>query len=206
MQTESVCLMQFAKRPIAGFVKTRLANALGAKEALEVHCRLLRMTYAVLCAAPSEQVQLWWDEAWDSKSFSRYLVRCPLERVQQGKDLGQRMEYALLSALRDFTKVVLVGSDCPDLSPEYLAEALAVLNTEDIVLGPSDDGGFVLIGATGFVPEALSGINWGTSSVLAQTINNLRGCGQRVGVLSALYDVDVLVDYKRWQQSFHGTV
>jgi len=201
MQTDRVCLIQFAKRPIAGLVKTRLATVLGAEGALEAHCRLLKITFDILCKSYSDQLQLWWDEAWDSQWFIQSLESCPLERVQQGANLGERMEYALDSALRDYTKVVLVGSDCPDLSPEYLAEALALLNTEDIVLGPSDDGGFVLIGATVFVPEVLTGINWGTPSVLMHTINNLQQCGLSVGVLNTLYDVDDIADYKRWQKT-----
>jgi rSAM/selenodomain-associated transferase 1 len=205
MSAAEVCLIQFAKRPVAGFVKTRLMPALGPFGALNVHATLLKNTLQMLHDSKLGVLQLWWDKEWSSDEFLAATTVKPSQYIQQGEDLGARMCHALASGLESYRKVLLVGSDCPVLSKSYLLEALATLDHNDIVLGAAEDGGYVLIGARTLCAGVLrcagvlGGIPWGTATVLSDTLQNLKLLGLSCGLLDPLYDVDEFVDYQRWQ-------
>ena len=200
MANSNVVLIQFAKRPIPGLVKTRLIPALGVVEAARVHEELLRLTLGILQDSKLGSVQLWWDESWDDQAYmGRFGGRQLLSTsVQQGQDLGERMFQALQSQLVDAEKVVLVGSDCPVLSSQYLHAAIKTLDVYDMVLGPADDGGFVLIGASKLTEGCLTGIEWGVATALSQTREKAQSSGLSLGLLDMLWDVDVPADYQRW--------
>ncbi len=200
MVDNSVALIQFAKRPISGLVKTRLIPALGEQQAAMVHRQLMELTLKLLCDTKPGQVQLWWDLAWDDSEFisGLKLRQTLITAVQSGGDLGNRMYQALRAQLEHAGKVILVGSDCPVLSADYLEAALSQLDSHDIVLGPAEDGGFVLIGARRLAEGCLTGIVWGVGSVLEETKAKAESFGLSVGLLEPLWDVDVLEDYQRW--------
>ena len=202
MTGTSLCLIQFAKRPIAGFVKTRLIPDLGAEGALQVHNELLTLTLKVLNESALGEVQLWWDQGWQSDKLFAGVELMPGQFVQQGDDLGIRMHHAITAALAEYNKVLLVGSDCPVLSKSYLLKAAAVLEQNDIVLGPSNDGGYVLIGARKLSAGVLANIPWGTETVLTDTLARLEQHGLSVGQVSPLFDVDDICDYRYWQADF----
>ncbi|WP_020406919.1 TIGR04282 family arsenosugar biosynthesis glycosyltransferase [Hahella ganghwensis] len=198
---ENIALIQFAKRPVSGLVKTRLIPELGEAEATRVHETLLKKTLETLVDSGLGEVQLWWDKAWDDEAYLHQLDMTGKIKVfaQHGKDLGERMYHALSSQLEQFEKVILVGSDCPVLSPDYLCLATDRLDSADMVLGPSDDGGYVLIGTTEIAPGCLENVQWGTESVLEATVANINSSGLKVALLNALWDVDVGDDYRRWK-------
>ncbi|QSP94305.1 TIGR04282 family arsenosugar biosynthesis glycosyltransferase [Marinobacter salinisoli] len=199
----STLLMQFAKWPEQGRVKTRLMPALGPAGALDAHVRLT-LTVLDNLYTTGYPVQFWWDRApdpscTDGEVIVRNLELTGLEqKVQQGANLGQRMFAALQVALKEHSRALIVGSDCPSVDPQYIREAVLKLSEADVALGPSEDGGYVLIGASRVVPGMLDGIDWGTPQVLAQTCARLKELGLRVHLLEPRWDVDEPEDWERF--------
>ncbi|MDX1588889.1 MAG: TIGR04282 family arsenosugar biosynthesis glycosyltransferase [Oleiphilaceae bacterium] len=199
----STLLIQFAKWPERGRVKTRLAAALGEQGALEAHIALTRAVLGQL-RATGLPVAFWWDRplATPPPEASSVLAELSAGEVaqgyQQGADLGERMSRALSRGLEDHAQVIIIGSDCPSVDPEYIAAARLALMQQDLVMGPSDDGGYVLIGARRTTPSMLSDIEWGTPGVLAQTRQRLSDCGLSHGVLEPRWDVDEPADWERF--------
>jgi hypothetical protein len=108
------------------------------------------------------------------------------------------MFLALEQGLKTAKSVVLVGSDCPVLDRAYLLQAFEALERADLVLGPAEDGGYVLIGARGLARSLFDGVRWGSGEVLSQTLANAEQAGMRTALLEELYDVDEPDDLQRW--------
>ncbi|SOB76006.1 hypothetical protein SAMN04488490_1671 [Marinobacter sp. LV10R510-11A] len=203
-EAPNALLMQFAKWPEAGRVKTRLIPALGVSGALDAHLTLTLAVLDNLCGS-GLTVQFWWDRAVDSvPADAQGVVRTIEQRglgqkIQQGTNLGDRMLDALGTGLEAHALALIVGSDCPSVEPAYVHQAVASLQEYDVVLGPSDDGGYVLIGARRVVPHMLDGIEWGTEAVLEQTCQRLKKLGLSVGLLEPRWDVDEPEDWARFQ-------
>jgi rSAM/selenodomain-associated transferase 1 len=118
---------------------------------------------------------------------------------QQGEgDLGERMASAFeRSFAAGMTGVVIIGTDCPDLDTQIMAEAFKFLETQDVVLGPAQDGGYYLIGLRRLIPELFVGINWGTSQVRQQTVEIADNLGLAIASLPILHDIDRPEDLSR---------
>ena len=114
-------------------------------------------------------------------------------KPQSEGDLGQRM----LACFEDGVRV-LVGGDSPLVSIEYLNSAFSALRSHDVVLGPTEDGGYVLIGMNKPEPRVFNNIHWSTANVLCETLNIASSLDLRVKCLDLVWDVDTGVDYKRW--------
>lgn len=193
------CILQFTKAPVAGEVKTRLMPVLGAEGALRLHCRLTRQTLEMARSSKVSPLQLWVPDNPDHPFFGEITrgLDVPI-RVQQGADLGERMTNALAAALTEYRYALLIGSDCPVFSSQYLESAMACLASGvDACLGPASDGGYVLIGASRPLGDALLGVEWGQPSVLKQTMRNFASKGLSFELLPELWDVDTPADYQR---------
>lgn len=193
-------LQQFARYPRPGEVKTRLQTALSPRDACAVHEELLLRTAGTLTAAKLGPVELWMD-CLDEHATLDAALSLGMSGVflQRGDDLGDRMYRALADGLSRAHAVVLVGSDCPILSGDYLASAFEALTTADAVLGPAEDGGFVLIGCTRLCVGMLSDIPWGGPRVLGRTQQRLDEMGLSSQLLDELYDIDTPADLQRWR-------
>ncbi|MEM6484344.1 MAG: TIGR04282 family arsenosugar biosynthesis glycosyltransferase [Pseudomonadota bacterium] len=230
-------VQQFAKWPVLGRVKTRLTSEFSPALAFQIHVELMNQTAETL-AAYSAPAELWLDsaptaaesgtgstepESVVSNSYEtgqvypqalsptiRLFGSAP-PRMQQGATLGERMLRALRSGLKSARQVVLVGSDCPVLTASYLDQAFISLSEKEFVLGPAEDGGFVLLGASSTegvgallraVTEeddwSLAKVSWGTDQVLEQTLERLVHYGRSVSLLDTLYDIDRPADLRRW--------
>ncbi len=124
-------------------------------------------------------------------------------RLQQGGDLGDRMTGALADGLSRFRRVLLVGSDCLLLDRDYFQDALAALQTRDVVFGASEDGGYVLLGSATaglWQHNPFTGVRWGTEKALADSLHALIAHGSTVETLPALWDVDEPDDLHRAQK------
>ncbi len=191
-------ILIFAKAPEPGAVKTRLIPALGPEGAAELHARLLQRTLATACSVASASVELWCAPDVTHPVFAAAATRHAVTlHVQPPGDLGRRMHDALNSALTRGDRAVLVGSDCPALTVEDLVEAFMSLDDHDVVLGPAEDGGYVLIGARRVSPTLFDGIDWGGPRVLRQTRGRLVALGWRWHELRTLWDVDRPEDLAR---------
>jgi rSAM/selenodomain-associated transferase 1 len=196
-------LIQFAKEPVSGRVKTRLAADVGDAAALDLHCQLVRHTYTRLHDSRIAPVELWVSGDVTHPLFGelRHGHETPVH-LQRGGDLGERMNHALTEALRDSDYAVLVGSDCPVIDGAYLDAAFAALeNGSDVVIGPAQDGGYVLIGMRQPYPDIFVDMEWGTDTVLARTRERLGALDCNWLELPELWDVDRKADLEKLKQS-----
>lgn len=183
-----------------GRVKTRLQPALSPEQACEVHTELVRHTAQVLVASGLGRVQLVVAGDTAHPLFRQCLASGVAQvTAQTGGDLGQRMFNALGDGLLGFQRVVLVGSDCPQLDRDYLEAALTALEACDVVLGPARDGGYVLIAARRVDRYWFADIDWGTGAVYAQTVQRLTDSGAHWRALPSLSDVDRPEDLPLWR-------
>jgi len=201
-------LLILARFPQPGRAKTRLIPTLGAAPAARLHTEMVWHTLAWaddLARLTAVQVEIHFaggDEARMRAQFgsNRYY------REQVGEELGARMVHACEVAFgAGAQRVVIVGTDCPDLSAERASEAFRALTTHDVVLGPALDGGYYLIGLSQPRPSLFSGIDWGTERVLAQTVAAAQCEHLSIAQLERLADVDVPQDLPTWERARTAT-
>ena len=186
-----------AKAPVAGQAKTRLIPLLGADGAARLQGWLLARTVATAAAADLGPVVLWCAGPPDHPDFRRCRDSGKaLLQAQPEGDIGVRM-LAAAAAAKTPAGVLIIGTDCPVLTPALLREAAAALNGRDAVVFPAEDGGYVLIGMRRPAPELFAGIEWGTGSVMARTREKLAGLGWSWAEPATLWDVDRPADYER---------
>lgn len=198
-QFPDAVILIFAKAPVAGQVKTRLVPHLDVHEAADLHARLVERTVQTVCASALAAAELWCAPDFSHDFFQgiKTKYRVPL-RTQAGEDLGQRMHQACVDALQRKARVVLIGTDCPALDHDYLRAALVALDGGcDLVLGPAEDGGYVLIGLRRPVAGLFHAMTWGTDAVLTQTLERAQALGLKPRLLPVLWDVDRPEDVER---------
>jgi rSAM/selenodomain-associated transferase 1 len=193
----------FAKAPVAGRVKTRLARVVGDAEALRTYeaiaAHVVHVADAARHAGVVASVTLWGDPGSVPSAFDRWRAGRDIAlREQQGDDLGARMRHALRTSLARGRPALVVGTDVPGYDVAYLARAAALLATHDAVAGPAEDGGYVLLGLARDV-DAFSGVAWSSAGVMAATRANLAAARATWAELPALWDVDTHDDWRRWQ-------
>ena len=191
MQTS--LLMVFVRNPKLGTVKTRLAVTVGDKMALEIYMELMRHTAEVTQKLSADRKVFYSEkieqnDIWTEMSFSKAL--------QTKGTLGQRMENAFSSAFEQgYKKVLIVGSDLYSLKASHIEKALEHLDKKEVVIGPAQDGGYYLLGLNKKLPALFYNKNWGTSSVLKETLKDLRT--KSVALMEPLNDVDDFEDLKQ---------
>jgi len=184
----------FAKLPLPGHVKTRLAAETSPLWAAQVARAFLRDSLLRLARIPARHV-LAYAPADSAAAFAEYLLE-PFTLVPQASgDLGQRMAAFFAQQLAEGAeKVVLLGTDSPTLPLPLVEQAFAELDRADVVLGPATDGGYYLLGCARRVPPLFAGVRWSSSHVLADTLARLPADG-RLALLPPWYDVDTLADW-----------
>ncbi|HIF17552.1 MAG TPA: glycosyltransferase [Cycloclasticus sp.] len=193
-------LQIFAKAPVRGEVKTRLAADIGEQQACEVYNRLLNNTIENSCSEDWD-VELWCAPDINHSVFRSLAKQFGLMlKAQHGEALGERMLYTLGEGKKAADKVVLIGTDCPVISLEYIEQAFEALNTNDIVFGPVEDGGYILVGVREINQNMFSDVEWSVADTLEQNIKAIEHCNLSYGLLPKLWDLDGADDLKRWQQ------
>jgi rSAM/selenodomain-associated transferase 1 len=192
-------ILVFARAPLPGRAKTRLAPLLGEWRAARLQARLTLRALRTALASGCGAVELHAAPAGRHGFFVFLERRFHLKvRNQKGADLGQRMSAAIERALRRHRAAILIGSDCPALKPGDLRRAARWLRGGcDAVLAPAEDGGYALIGMRRPVPQAFLGIDWGTAAVFEQTRSRLVQAGARWRALRTLWDLDRPQDMAR---------
>ena len=180
----------FVRAPEAGRVKTRLAATLGAEGALRVYRRLAEHTVREARAVDAE-LRIHFTPADREHDVRAWLGDGPRYLAQAEGDLGTRMDTAFRAAFADGAeRVVIVGSDLPDLSAALLRRAFEALDQHPAVLGPARDGGYYLLGMRAMIPGVFDGVPWSTDAVLARTLERMRAAGVAPALLPRLADVD----------------
>lgn len=182
----------FVRAPELGRVKTRLAAEIGAEAALRVYRRLAEHAVAEARALePRASVRVHFTPADAGDSVRAWLGGGPAYLPQADDDLGGRMRAAFAEAFAaGFRRVVIIGSDLPDVSAGLLRDAFARLDSAPVVLGPARDGGYYLLGMREMVGGVFAGVPWSTDRVLARTMEILSGAGIEPALLPMLADVD----------------
>ncbi|UOQ69966.1 TIGR04282 family arsenosugar biosynthesis glycosyltransferase [Hymenobacter cellulosilyticus] len=192
-------LLIFARHPALGLVKTRLAHTVGEEEALRVYEELLHHTRtAADGVAATKTLWLAGEPPMGPTFFADW--RGYGQRPQPTGELGERMHHAFEAAFAEgASRVVIIGTDCPELSSADLEQAFAHLASHDVVVGPALDGGYYLLGMTTLVADFFRGKAWSTDSVLTDTLADANRLGLRLGQLPPLSDVDTASDLLAWQ-------
>lgn len=187
-----VPVLVFARAPRPGHVKRRLIPVLGAAEAARLQRRMTRRAVQTALAAATGPVQIWCTPRTAHPFFvSLGEAHGVALHAQRGADLGARMAHALETGLATHGAALLVGSDCPFMTPADLRRGAACLRAgSPAVLGPALDGGYFLIGLARPAPELFRGLRWGGAEVLAETRRRLRALGWAWTELPARRDID----------------
>jgi hypothetical protein len=196
-------LQVFAKAPVPGRVKTRLARTIGDAAAATAYRALAERTLATAVAARragvAGAVELWLDPESDAAAIAPWRERYGVTiETQAGDDLGARMRHALRTSIARGHPALLIGTDVPGYDVGYLAHAAAALERHDAVIGPAEDGGYVLIGLARDV-DVFRGVPWSTPDVMATTRARLAAARASHAELPPLWDVDTHDDFLRWR-------
>jgi uncharacterized protein len=189
--TIPVCI--FAKPPVPGRVKTRLAQRIGETEAAELAAAMLADVWATVENIKGAVPVL---AATEAGPFD---IEVPDERIwlQPPGDLGWRIEGILRRGLESAPAVIALGADSPFVTALDLAQGIEHLQSGRTVLGPCDDGGFYLLGLHDCPPSLLAGIPWSSERTLQRTRSRLQMHGMRVSQLRTLFDVDTIADLQQ---------
>ena len=190
----NIDILLFARLPVLGKVKTRLRDALAENEILTLYEAMFKRVAGLLDESNLAKLQLWLDT--DSVEENEFFLDLPGSfnmNEQVGEDLGEKMNFAINKSFvsNDSKYALLLGTDCPAMTYDYLDKALRLLSDgTKLVLGPAEDGGYVLIGVNKPYPELFQDIQWGTNKVLEETIQKAKNIGVDYVCLEPLWDVD----------------
>jgi len=186
-------LITFVKNPIRGKVKSRLAEVIGEDLTFHIYKALLHKTEEVTSTLNAIDKVVYYsdfieeDDYWSPKEYRK--------EVQHGDDLGERMYNAFLQEKENgYDKIVIIGSDCYQLTSAILEEAFKELDRNDIVVGPAFDGGYYLLGMNELHEILFRNKSWGTSEVILETMVDIAELKLALDLLPMLNDVDVVAD------------
>lgn len=187
-------LLIFLKYPTPGTVKTRLGKVLGSDTAAWLYRRMAEVIVERFTCLPQHyfNTAIFYHPPDKVSEFKTWLGRNLSYNFQQGNDLGERMHNAFLATYP--SQVVLIGSDCPEITMEIILQAFQALKSYDMVIGPATDGGYYLIGLSHPRAELFQGIDWGTEKVFHQTTQKVQALRLSCHVLPTLRDVDAPED------------
>lgn len=185
-------LLVFTKNPTLGKVKTRLAKSIGKEKALEIYKALLKKTASVLevLEVLEVDIHLYYSDYIEKDDF--FSTIATQKKTQTGKQLGERMSNAFRESLISYDKVVIIGTDLWTLEIQDIKNAFKALEHHAAVIGPSTDGGYYLLGLTEVMPQIFLNKQWGTSSVLPNTLRDLKSVKHHL--LSEKNDIDTFSD------------
>jgi rSAM/selenodomain-associated transferase 1 len=192
----SISLHLLARAPVAGRVKTRLIPALGAQGACDLHQLLLDRALQLPASGFTERF-LWLDDLPGAELQALADAQAWTLVEQPVGDLGERMRRIATLGLADSDAVILIGNDCPALDGAYLQAACRALQEQSVVIGPAEDGGYVLLGLRSMAPTLFSDMPWGTEQVFDLTLQRLQQLDWHPALLPALWDVDRPEDLSR---------
>lgn len=195
-------IIVFAKAPLAGKAKTRLIPALGADGAAALAREMLDRTLGAALDAGLGPVELCGDPPPDDAAWADVALPSGIEYSAQGAgDLGARMSRAAQRGLDRSEPVLIVGTDCAQMSAALLRQAAGMLDAAEIVIGPVADGGYALIGLSRHDERLFREIAWSTSTVAATTRERVTALGWRLAQTRELHDIDTPEDLRHWTTS-----
>jgi hypothetical protein len=194
MDPENLLLI-FIKNPIAGNVKTRLAKDVGNEKALEYYKKVLKITREESTKIKATKWLCYGDFINTEDDWSEIIFE---KKLQEPGDLGERMLAFFESGFeKGFKRIVIIGSDCPELESSNLEEAFNILEDSDAVIGPANDGGYYLLGLSKNV-NLFQNKKWSTESVFEDTLNDFKREKLSFGIMKEKVDLDTIEDLKKF--------
>lgn len=185
-------LIIFVRNPVLGKVKTRLAASIGMDAALRIYQKLLSHTFCITDPLPVHKFIFYTgglieNDMWSRDGFYKF--------KQTEGDLGNRMQQAFENVFTiGYERVVIIGSDCYDLTSVIINNAFDILNQNDLVLGPAHDGGYYLLGMKSSHPPLFQNKPWSTSFLFQETVRAIEALQLSYGLLPLLNDMDDVKD------------
>lgn len=190
-------LIIFQKNAELGKVKTRLAATIGDEAAFDAYLQLVNYTHRVASQVPAQKILFFSNQI--ETNLSTYSSEYRFE-LQSGNDLGDKMKNAFDQLFgENYDRLVIMGTDCAEITSELISEAFDSLDNHEVVIGPAQDGGYYLLGMRTFIPELFKGIPWSTDQVAALTIKYLETNSISYTLLPTLSDVDNREDWERFK-------
>ncbi len=182
-------LIVFVKNIILGKVKTRLAKSIGAIGAFKIYSELVDITEKATTNITAGKHIYFSDVIISSK------WKGDKKFIQEGKDLGSRMQNAFQNGFDEgYENILLIGSDLPDISKNIINSAFEKLENNDVVFGPAEDGGYYLIGLSKIIPSIFENKPWSQSELLTVTLAELKTQKKTIGLIETLNDIDTFED------------
>lgn len=194
-------LIIFVRNPVLGKVKTRLAATIGDEKALDIYKELLQHTFNICSQVKADKYVFYHEEIvthdmWNAAGFHK--------KLQAPADLGGKMKAAFLELFNaGYKKVIIIGSDCMQLTPAIIESGYSMLQEKKTVIGPAKDGGYYLLGLRIMHEFIFENKKWSTASVFSQTLAELEQHHLSVGLLPELTDVDTEKDWLKSKKLCH---
>ncbi len=194
-------LIIFVRNPELGKVKTRLAADVGNEKALDIYKQLLEHTFNITSQVIADKFvfyhkEIVLDDMWNAAGFHK--------KVQAAADLGDKMKAAFQEVFdAGYKKVIIIGSDCLQLTPAIIKSGYSMLQEKDTVIGPAKDGGYYLLGMRIMHEFIFENKKWSTASVFSQTLAELKQHQLSTGLLQELTDVDTEDDWLQSKSMHH---
>jgi rSAM/selenodomain-associated transferase 1 len=199
MNNSAIIIM--AKEPREGYTKTRLTPPLSALNATRLYEALLRDTITLVSEINEIDLAIAVTPPESIDYFKHISPSGTLLLPVECNDIGDCLMKAMRELFkRGYSRVFALNADSPTLPPTYIEDAIQRLELDDIVLGPTADGGYYLIGVKQLHDELFINIGWSTASVLSETMAKADKLGQKAGILAPWYDVDTIEDIMRMQK------
>lgn len=192
---KSQALIIFAKAPIPGKVKTRLQTHLSPEECATLHKSFVIDTVRLAKKINGADIFLYCSPGIEHPFFQKVSQDFDVGLAAQvGENLGERLDNAINNGLKaGYKKIVIIGSDSPDLPYEYIEDGFGMLDLYDMVVGPCRDGGYYLIGGKSELP-VFNDMPWGSSQILKMTLKKTQEYGIKYSLLPEWYDIDTWED------------
>ena len=200
------CIVVMAREPSPGATKTRLAAALGDHAAASAYEAFLLDTIATCRRVDAQLVVAYAPHTAAASRYFRDITPDAMFAVQPDAPFGTRLAAAMQAAFdRGGGRVAVIGSDIPHLEAAWIDDAFASLDTHDVALGPTQDGGYYLLGLRTPEPRLFDDIDWSSGRELGQTRSRANQLGLRVKDVQRTFDIDDIADLSALQALIHGS-
>ena len=199
MTANNDAIIIFSRLPIGQETKTRLAPIFNETQREKLHLAMWQDIFSEVIKLRETDIFLYWTGSGGIKNYLQFIPSKFYIRQQKGCNLGEKMKIAIHEIFSEsYKRALIIGADIPSMRAANLERAFKVLNNHDVVIGPSEDGGYWLIGMKKFIPEAFNISSWGNSSVLDSTIMTLKNSGISYNFADVLNDIDTPGDIKNF--------
>ncbi len=191
-------LIIFVRNPIPGKVKTRLAATVGDQEAVNIYMKMLQHTHVITRDLLSDKFLWYADEVNTNDLWENNIYK---KQKQDEGELGIKMSAAFEDLFnKGYKRCCIIGSDCMQLTAEIIDMAFSHLQQSDVVIGPSADGGYYLLGMNKYTPQLFRNKEWSTNSVFTSTLADIKLSDLSFELLPELHDIDTEPDWIKYRQ------